>query len=225
MKTNLSIIIPCYNCAGTLKEAVDSCYRQGLADDAFEVIMVDDGSHDETRSVMEALRAEHANIRLLFHSENRGGGAARNTGIKEARGEIMYCLDSDNFFAPQSVPDMLVQLETSGMDGVAFYERRFFTGANTRRYHSHYNALRPDSFRLFDIFNNSKTLLDNFFYTKAAYQKTGGYPEHHGFDTQCFEVRFLAAGNTLAAVPNSVFWHRQAGTNKSYFVRVYESGE
>lgn len=221
----LSIIIPCYNCEKTLREAVDSCYLQDLTETEFEIIMVDDGSTDGTRSLMEELAMEHSNIRLISHPENRGGGAARNTGIKEAEGEIIYCLDSDNVFAPKSVKPMLSYLHDTKADGVAFYERRFFVGNNKKRYSSHFNSIVKQPIQLTDILNGSGTLLDNFFYTKAAYNETSGYPEHHGFDTQCFEMRFLSAGHTVKICPDSLFWHRQAGGQKSYFERVYESGE
>jgi len=225
MSYKLSIIIPCYNCASTLKEAVDSCYIQDMTEEEFEIIMVDDGSKDETASVMAALSKEHKNIRLITHPENRGGGAARNTGIKASAGEIIYCLDSDNFFAPSSVKPILSYLEETKADGVAFYERRFFIGSNTKKYHSHFNQIQERPIKLFDLFNDSGTLLDNFFYTRLAYNKTTGYPEHHGFDTQAFEMRFLSTGNMVRVAPDSIFWHRQASGSKSYFERVYESGE
>lgn len=221
----LSIIIPCYNCVKTLREAVDSCYVQDLNLSDFEIIMVDDGSTDETKAIMQDIKTEHPNIKLIFHEENRGGGAARNTGIKEAQGEIIYCLDSDNFFVPNSVKPMLTHLEKTGVDGVAFYERRFFIGTNTKKYHPHRNSIDARKISLFDILNGSGILLDNFFYTKEAYLRTTGYPEHHGFDTQCFEIRFLSVGNTVNVCPDSYFWHRQASGEKSYFERVYESGE
>ncbi len=225
MKPRLSIIIPCFNCENTLCEAVDSCYEQGMSVAEFEIIMVDDSSTDGTRTLMEEMAKKHENINLVFHPENRGGGATRNTGIKEATGEIIYCLDSDNFFEPHSVKPMLSYLKETKVDGVAFYERRFFVGTNKKSYSLHSNRIIERSIKLFDLLNDSGTLLDNFFYTKESYLKTEGYPEHHGFDTQCFEVRFLSAGNTVKIYPNSIFWHRQAGGHKSYFERVYESGE
>lgn len=220
----LSIIIPCYNCENTLHEAVDSCYLQELQDDEFEIIMVDDGSKDATREIMKQLAREYTNIRLIFHETNKGGGAARNTGIKEAHGEIIYCLDSDNIFATNSVRPILDYLKEKRVDGVAFYERRFFFGTNTKRFTCHLNTIQDRIITLLDIFNDSNTLLDNFFYTKESYLKTAGYPEHHGFDTQCFEMRYLSAGNTVRVCPNSIFYHRQAMQEKSYFERVHASG-
>ncbi|MBY0309598.1 glycosyltransferase [Patescibacteria group bacterium] len=220
----LSIVIPCYNSAKTLRESVVSCYQQNLSNDEFEIIMVDDGSSDTTKELMHTLAAEHTNIHLLFHDKNRGGGAARNTGIKTARGEFIYCLDSDNLFATDSLRPMLTYLNSAQVDGVAFYERRFFLGTNIRNYRSHLNEILGRKISLLDIFREEEPLLDNFIYRKSAYLKTAGYPEHHGFDTQCFEIRYLSAGNTVEICPDSIFYHRHGMQERSYFERVHASG-
>jgi hypothetical protein len=223
MALRLSIIIPCYNCADTLKDAVTSCYTQDLALEDFEIILVDDGSSDNTRDVINEIVLTHKNCRAIFHDTNRGGGAARNTGIKHSTGRFIYCLDSDNLFAPHSVLPMLTHLETTDSDGAVFYERRFFFGNTITRYTTHINTIQGRSIVLHDLFT-SDVLLDNFFFSRNAYDKTQGYPEHHGFDTQCFEARFLAAGNTANVVPGSIFYHRHGTNEPSYFERVHDAG-
>jgi len=222
MSLKLSIIIPCYNCEKTLKEAVDSCYVQDLTTDQFEIVMVDDGSSDGTREVMNSIATRRPNISVIFHEINRGGGAARNTGIMASAGEIIYCLDSDNVFAPQSVLTMITFLELHKLDGAAFSERRFFHD-NTRNYKSR-TASKTSEITLIDLFTEEEPLLDNFFFTRKAYDTTDGYPEHHGFDTQGFEFRFLVAGNTIKVCPRTIFYHRQGLLEPSYFERVYKSG-
>jgi len=225
MTLRLSIIIPCYNSALTLDEAVASCFNQNLDPSTFEIIMVDDGSTDTTRADMQRLAATYANSICIFHPENRGGGAARNTGIKASTGKIIYCLDSDNLFAPLSVPTILDYLEINQLDGALFYERRFFSGTNKVKYITHINTKLEADIEITDIFSlKQNILLDNFFYTRIAYDKTAGYPEHHGFDTQCFELRFLAAGNRARVSPLSIFFHRQDVGQNSYFQRVYKQG-
>lgn len=225
MTPKLSIIIPCYNCENTLREAVDSCYTQGLENNEFEVVMVDDGSTDGTRDLMHTLAEEHSNIRLVFHKENRGGGAARNTGIKESSGEIIYCLDSDNFFTDNSALQMINYLKDQNVDGVAFYERRFFIDKNPKRYTSQYCEIINKDIILDDLFSNSSIMLDNFFYLKSSFDKTNKYPEHHGFDTQAFEIDFLARKLKVRICPDSFFYHRQnQRRHKSYYEKEYEKG-
>jgi len=223
MKPLLSIIIPCYNCEDTLEIAVESCFNQGLNSE-FEIIMIDDGSVDNTREVMKKLAKVYTEIKLFFNDKNNGGGATRNRGIVEAKGDLIYCLDSDNIFAPNSLKSMVDYLIDKKCDGVVFHERRFFIGKNTKRYSSHFNTILDRPVKLEDIFNTSDTLLDNFLFTKKSFLKTQGFPEHHGFDTQGFEMRYLATDNIVYVCIDSIFYHRQAAKNKSYFEREYNAG-
>jgi glycosyltransferase involved in cell wall biosynthesis len=90
----VSVIIPTYNRVGCLREAVDSVLSQGFR--GFELIVVDDGSTDETPQL---LREYGDSIRVL-RQENRGVSAARNAGIAAGRGELIAFLDSDDIWLP-----------------------------------------------------------------------------------------------------------------------------
>src|SRR4028119_2135680 len=80
----VSVVIPCYNQARFLGEAVGSVLSQTHAE--FEVIVVDDGSTDDTAGVASSYAAEDARVRLI-RQENRGLAGARNRGLAESRGE------------------------------------------------------------------------------------------------------------------------------------------
>lgn len=88
-----SVVIPSYNCAAWLQAAVDSAYRLGPG--AVEVIVVDDGSTDETPSLCARLRAQYPNL-IGIRQANGGLSAARNTGIAAATGEFIVLLDADD---------------------------------------------------------------------------------------------------------------------------------
>jgi glycosyltransferase involved in cell wall biosynthesis len=223
MNRKLSIVIPCFNCTATLEEAVDSIFAQNLTT-PFEIVMVDDKSKDSTIALMQRLAAIHPEIKLFYHTHNKGGGATRNTGIKNSTGDLIFCLDSDNLLYPNTMQKMVNYLVEKKCDGVVIHERRYFQEKDQAHYDSHINNIldRPITFE--NLFDDSSALLDNFLFTKEAYNKTEGYPEKHGFDTQCFELRFFAVGNTAYVCPNSIFLHRQAITTKGYFHRVYEEG-
>lgn len=224
MSNKLSIVIPCYNCTTTLEEAVTSIYTQNLTT-PFEVIMVDDASEDATAKLIIKLANNYPNVNYFFNSKNCGGGASRNAGIAKATGNLIYCLDSDNFFAPKTIQKMIDYLDEKKCDGVAFSERRFFFNKNIKKYSSQFYKILDRTVMLEDMFSKEPPLLDNFLYTKKSYEKAGGYPENHGFDTQCFELRYLSAGQTVYFCPNISFYHRQGAKEKSYFERVYESGD
>ena len=90
----LSVVIPMYNRAALIRRAIDSCLRSSLAD--YEIIVVDDGSTDESASVVNQIN--HPAVRLIQHDVNRGLGHTRNTGIEHATGEWVILLDSDDEF-------------------------------------------------------------------------------------------------------------------------------
>ncbi len=223
MNHKLSIIIPCYNCTATLEEAVASVYAQNL-NTPFEIVMVDDKSTDETVALMKKLSNVHPEIKLFYHTHNQGGGATRNSGIKHSQGDLIFCLDSDNLLFPNTMQKMIEYLIHKNCDGVAIHERRYFKENDQTHYSAHYNKISNEPITFENLFDDTSALLDNFLFTKEAYNKTQGYPEKHGFDTQCFEIRFLSAGNTVYVCPDTIFLHRQAILSKGYFHRVYEEG-
>ena len=92
----LSIIIACYNDHLYLEEAVQSARAQTWENK--EIILVDDGSNEETKIVIENLKPK---IDILITQENQGVSAARNKGIKAATGEYILILDSDDYFEPE----------------------------------------------------------------------------------------------------------------------------
>jgi glycosyltransferase involved in cell wall biosynthesis len=92
----LSVIIPAYNRASVLGPAIRSVFDQGIED--LEVIVVDDASRDTTETVIS--RMKDPRIVYVRHPQNKGGAAARNTGIERARGEYIAFLDSDDQWLP-----------------------------------------------------------------------------------------------------------------------------
>ena len=88
-----SVVIPAYNCAGTLEGTVDSIRASGLTD--LEIILIDDGSTDGTAEVCDGLVGRFPEVRCV-HQSNEGVSAARNRGIDESEGEYIWFVDSDD---------------------------------------------------------------------------------------------------------------------------------
>lgn len=106
-KMLISIVIPTYNYALTLPRAVESVLVQ--LDKAFaELVVIDDGSSDNTPQVIETLLDRHPGLFRALRKENGGSASARNRGIREARGEYQVFLDADDAMAPGAL-DALVQ--------------------------------------------------------------------------------------------------------------------
>ena len=102
----VSVIIPTYNHAGFIRDAINSVLAQTYA--PFEIIVVDDGSQDDTRSVVSTFGAQ---VNYIWQ-ENRGLSAARNTGIRVAKGEYIGVLDADDMYEPEFLARMVTRLET-----------------------------------------------------------------------------------------------------------------
>ena len=95
-----SVIVPVFNRASVLGASLLSVLAQTCQD--FEIIVIDDGSSDNPRAVVESLNDPR--IRFI-RQENQGGGTARNTGINAAQGRFIAPLDSDDLFLPHHLED------------------------------------------------------------------------------------------------------------------------
>lgn len=110
MKPTVSIIVPVYNAENYIRETVASVEAQTFGD--WELLLVEDGSGDGSRQMVEALLLEKADRRLhLLLQENAGAAAARNHGLREARGRYIAFLDADDFWSPDKLEKQLALME------------------------------------------------------------------------------------------------------------------
>ena len=107
-KPTVSVVIPAYNRAHSIGQAIQTVLNQTYQD--LEIIVVDDGSSDNTSEVVRSLKDER--IRYIRHEENKGAPAARNTGIKAAQGEYIAFQDSDDEWLPQKLEKQMKVFET-----------------------------------------------------------------------------------------------------------------
>lgn len=92
----LSIIIPVYNVASYIGRCLDSIFALGIPEDKMEIICVDDCSPDDSAAIIETYQKLHPNLQLIRHEKNGRQGAARNTGIRHAKGEYCMFVDADD---------------------------------------------------------------------------------------------------------------------------------
>lgn len=113
----ISVVIPAYNRADTIRAAVGSVLRQTVGD--LEVIVVDDMSADDTAAKVEAIGDPR--VRVIRHEVNQGGAAARNTGIAAARAPWIAFQDSDDEWLPLKLERQFAALERMGPQAVGVY--------------------------------------------------------------------------------------------------------
>ncbi|WP_372875848.1 glycosyltransferase family 2 protein [Pseudomonas sp.] len=108
-KPLLSVVIPAYNYAAVLPRAVESVLAQ-LDDAAAELVVIDDGSTDGSRQVLDGLLAIHPGRFRVVHKSNGGAASARNLGIRETAGDYLIFLDADDELAPAALAALRAHL-------------------------------------------------------------------------------------------------------------------
>jgi len=106
----LSIIVPIYNVEQYILECVQSVYRQALTENDFELILVNDGTQDNSFGVIKDIIHQHTNI-IVVEQSNQGLSAARNTGLLYAKGDYILFLDSDDLLIDNTIPSLLALSE------------------------------------------------------------------------------------------------------------------
>ena len=96
----VSVIVPVYNAEKYIETCISSVLNQTFTD--FELILIDDGSEDESGHICDEYATKDTRIRV-FHKENGGPSAARNSGLNVAQGEWILFLDSDDWIVPESL--------------------------------------------------------------------------------------------------------------------------
>ncbi len=128
----VSVIIPCYNGEHFIGEAIRSVLNQTFG--LFEIIVVNDGSSDGSRRVIESYSSDRR-LKYIEHDTNRGISAARNTGIKHSRGDLIAFLDQDDLWKPDKLEKQVVIFERdrSGEFGLAFSDVQIIEETDGRR--------------------------------------------------------------------------------------------
>jgi glycosyltransferase involved in cell wall biosynthesis len=213
----VSAIIPTYNRAKTIERALNSVLAQTWKE--IEVIVVDDGSTDQT---IEILKAYGDKVRVI-RQQNGGPSAARNTGIKAAKGEIISFLDSDDAWLPLKTErqvKLLQRTESSGVVCCVCNARMLFSsGAITS-----FQAARLHPEQTEGIWSNpAQILIDRFLFFNQVAAVRREALDHSGYfreDLRIMEdydmaLRLSLAGPWAFIADPMVIWHEDAGSGLS----------
>lgn len=122
----LSIIMPCYNEKQTIRLIIAEVMEVDLGTTKKEIVIVDDGSKDGTREILQELSKKYPEIKLIFQEVNQGKGAALKRGILESTGDVVVVQDADLEYDPQEYKRLLYPIERGHADVV--YGSRFIGG-------------------------------------------------------------------------------------------------
>jgi glycosyltransferase involved in cell wall biosynthesis len=196
MKTEkVSIVIPCYNQAEYVSDAIESAINQTYED--IEVIVVNDGSTDNSR---EIIRKYHGII--LIDQENKGLSAARNVGIAEASGKYIVTLDADDKIVPSYIEKTIGK-----SDIVSSWTQEF--GFSKRLW---MNSFINPVYENFKIRNQISCCA---IFRKEIWEKLNGYDEQmrDGFEDWDFWLRATKENYKVLVIPAPLFLYRKRGVS------------
>lgn len=115
----LSVIVPVYNVEKYIDECVVSILHQGLSEDEFEIILVNDGSTDSSMEICETLERKYKFIKL-YNQPNKGQSSARNLGLFHAKGDYVFFVDSDDYLTVDFLRDVIDLMYEKSLDFFGF---------------------------------------------------------------------------------------------------------
>ncbi len=121
-KLSISVFFPCYNDAGSIGLLIKDAFKtlKKISSD-FEIIVIDDGSQDESRKILQDLKEQIKELRLVFHSKNRGYGGALRSGFGAATKDLVFYTDGDGQYDVKEITKLLEKL-TDDVDVVQGYK-------------------------------------------------------------------------------------------------------
>jgi glycosyltransferase involved in cell wall biosynthesis len=196
----VSVVIPCFDQARYLPEAVDSVVAQTFGD--WEIVIVDDGSPDDTVAEAERLIATHADRRIrLVRQANAGPAAARNAGIAASTGRYVLPLDADDQLYPTMLARTVAALERDPGIALAYSDFEHF-GAAERR-------ITVGAWDL-DALAYSNQLGISSLYRREVWDAVGGYNPamRDGYEDWDFWISVAERGFRAVRIPEPLFRYR-----------------
>ena len=140
---DVSIVIPLFNEDESLTELSAWIERVVNAHQlSYEIIMIDDGSTDDSWTVIEKLRAQNSNIKAIKFQRNYGKSAALNEGFKAAQGQVIITMDADMQDSPDEIPELRKMILEGNYDIVSGWKKKDMTMRSQRIFLVNYSMLQ-----------------------------------------------------------------------------------
>jgi glycosyltransferase involved in cell wall biosynthesis len=204
IKSNVTVIIPCYNDGKFIIEAVNSILNQTLKAD--KIIIVDDGSNAETKKVLKNIK--HSSVEIVYQ-ENKGVSNARNTAIALAQTDYILNLDADDYFEPSFIEKAVTVLNNNNqVVAVSSYCRTFKNDKTIE-------IIKPLGGKLKDfiVINNGRA---NSMFLKKSWEAVGGFDEkmHEGYEDWEFWIAILEQEGTMHIIKEVLSHYRIKNTSR-----------
>ena len=207
---DVSVLLPCYNAEATLEQALDSLQNQTYPN--FEIIAVDDGSTDNTLTILEKRAQEDPRI-LVSSEPHRGVVEAANHGLNLCQAEIILRMDADDCCHPERIEkqrDFLInhpQISVVSCLVEGFPEQA--VGEGFQLYYEWLNSLISHEDITREIFVESPIANPSAAFRKELVRKYGGYQDHGWPEDYDLWLRYYLAGAGFAKIPEVLFYWRE----------------
>ena len=209
----ISVILPIYHVENYIRDCLDSLIKQTYKD--IEIICVDDCTQDNSITIVKEYQKKDKRIRLINHEENRGLGGARNTGIREAKGEFIVFIDSDDYLDKRMLERLYTALNATQSDAAVCGVMLAFESDHTYKPHTgfHYDLLVPESKY---ILNNKEILTDmwpsawNKLYKTSIIKKYNiAFKERILYEDHTFFYEYFSHCTSFIYVNEPLYFYRQ----------------
>lgn len=199
MKSTISIIVPCYNQANYLTETVESALRSTYP--KLEVIIINDGSTDNSKEIAEDLTEKYKNVYLL-NQENSGVAKARNAGIEFSNAKYILPLDADDLISPEYVTNAIKILDEKPEVKVVYCDAVKFDEKGERSW-----KLKP--FSLKNLARDNMIFVSGVF-RRAEAVAVGGFSDKMKMGREDWEfwIKMLKNGGEVVKLPFVGFFYR-----------------
>ena len=205
----VSVIIPAYNQASFLTEAVESVLAQTYHD--FEIIVVNDGSTDDTPQVAR----QFGDTLCYIYQTNQGLAAARNTGIRNARADIIALLDADDIWEPDFLEKMIQLLSVHPQAGGAYCGFQYINAQGNIVGKPSLNVVPPELFRQTLIFKGNWLAACAVVFRRQLAEEVGLFDESlQALEDADLWIR-LSAARPFIGLPEALVKYRQHDRNMS----------
>lgn len=219
MDVHISVIVPVYNTEKYLRECVGSIIAQTMFD-CIEIILVDDGSTDNSSKICNSFAREYKNITVI-HQKNTGVSAARNTGIEKSCGKYIAFVDSDDYIFPEMYEKLFKNAEKTKADmSVCDFVHCFPDKEVPNRYPLPENEPMDKSFirdtiYTFMLKNESFNTCCNKIFTRRIIEKSNSrFPVGRAnAEDRRFTIDFLAKSDVICYTPYIGYYYRLVPTS------------
>lgn len=202
-KPLVSVIIPAYNAEKYIEETLQSAL--GSTYKPLEIIVVNDGSTDDTQQIADKLASENPVIRT-YHQFNKGASAARNTAISYSRGKYILPLDADDLISSVYIEKAVKILNENSDVKVVYGDAMFFGEKN--------GLWRLPKFDI-NLLARRNIIYSSGIYRRADFDKTGGYCEDiEGMEDWDFWISMMKNGGDISYLEEVVFFYRIISNSK-----------